>query len=607
MFWSRVISRVRDSESNDNQAEITTGCEEHFTTTKYYQCRKQLAAACPEAPPRIRVASSGITKIVRTHARLGQISRTESVAGGWRWWMVEGRGRVATKGTAIAGAESVVASSRGVVVEANPGIAFRQRGLARTRTPGWPGVLPWIRRSRLDIDKWLAEGEPNTTLLLHMQGHPFVRTWVRGKREDKNFDCHAFLDHNQRNKVHFHGITISSNWHLQQHRDYQTETQGENSVQGMRANRKYQAAASFLSSFFFAFVAILLHLATVLLPSTSLRCRRPPAAFHLPCPFSFKRELDSVLFFLYSSLIPKHPSITNFDVWRSKKSSLEHSKSITLFVLLEPSFRPFHFASTSETSEVGDPQQWWKHYITTVRSLFRNWQAGTGQARRDPFQSSRGTRDFDAHSILSLLMAKSFSFANSGSYRRDHNDDDGKKTTKKGRQEKGGGSVFADPLSGASAPDSPFTPEARGWFGVESGRRREADKRIALSSRNDIFDQHFHITPAEALSRITPLSYSRILRLLSSLFYFLPFPPSRFLPLLFSRLTGGGQLVLLFSPVLRFLSHSLYFSIRFILPYALFLFLFLAHDSSCFTFFYFSKARFYFPFPLALLFFDFPL
>jgi len=55
-----------------------------------------------------------------------------------------------------------------------------------------------------------------------------------------------------------------------------------------------------------------------------------------------------------------------------------------------------------------------------------------------------------------------------------------------GRQEKGGGSVFADPLSGASAPDSPFppvhqqlsrspppplpstsTPEARGWFGVE--------------------------------------------------------------------------------------------------------------------------------------------
>lgn len=57
--------------------------------------------------------------------------------------------------------------------------------LARTRTPGWPGVLPWIRRSRLDIDKWLAEGEPNTALLLHMQGHPFVRTWARGKERGR--------------------------------------------------------------------------------------------------------------------------------------------------------------------------------------------------------------------------------------------------------------------------------------------------------------------------------------------------------------------------------------------------------------------------------------
>lgn len=109
------------------------------------------------------------------------------------------------------------------------------------------------------------------------------------------------------------------------------------------------------------------------------------------------------------------------------------------------------------------------------------------------------------------------------------------------RQEKGGGSVFADPLSGASAPDPPFPPftsSSRAHHHLhlhpplkradglgQSGRRREADKRIALSSRNDIFDQHFHITPAEALSRITPLSYSRILRLLSSLFHFLPFPP----------------------------------------------------------------------------------
>lgn len=39
-------------------------------------------------------------------------------------------------------------------------------------------------------------------------------------------------------------------------------------------------------------------------------------------------------------------------------------------------------------------------HVTTVRSLFRNWQAGTGQARRDPFQSSRGTRELDDHSIL---------------------------------------------------------------------------------------------------------------------------------------------------------------------------------------------------------------
>lgn len=96
------------------------------------------------------------------------------------------------------------------------------------------------------------------------------------------------------------------------------------------------------------------------------------------CPFSFKRELDSVLFFLYFSLIPStqvsristcgvvrnhqdchgdrpggHGSSLSSD---SDLRQLEHSRSITLFVLLEPSFRPFHFASTSETSEVGDPQ-----------------------------------------------------------------------------------------------------------------------------------------------------------------------------------------------------------------------------------------------------------
>lgn len=63
------------------------------------------------------------------------------------------------------------------------------RSLARARSlayaaAGWPGVFPWIRRSRLDIDKWLTEGEPNTAPLLHMQGHPFVRAGVGwgGKR-----------------------------------------------------------------------------------------------------------------------------------------------------------------------------------------------------------------------------------------------------------------------------------------------------------------------------------------------------------------------------------------------------------------------------------------
>lgn len=61
------------------------------------------------------------------------------------------------------------------------------RSLARARSLayaaiGWPGVFPWIRRSRLDIDKWLTEGEPNTAPLLHMQGHPFVRAGVRRGR-----------------------------------------------------------------------------------------------------------------------------------------------------------------------------------------------------------------------------------------------------------------------------------------------------------------------------------------------------------------------------------------------------------------------------------------
>lgn len=79
-------------------------------------------------------------------------------------------------------------SADGVVVAQNRGspTAPVARSLARPRPRGplartagdWPGVFPWIRRSRLDIDKWLTEGEPNTAPLLHMQGHPFVRAGV---------------------------------------------------------------------------------------------------------------------------------------------------------------------------------------------------------------------------------------------------------------------------------------------------------------------------------------------------------------------------------------------------------------------------------------------
>jgi len=96
----------------------------------------------------------------------------------------------------VAAAESVAVAGSDDGSGGSPGVAFRRRGWksretegcprrslvpARTCTPGWPGVLPWKQRSRLDIDKWLAEGELNTAPLLHMQGHPFVRTWARGK------------------------------------------------------------------------------------------------------------------------------------------------------------------------------------------------------------------------------------------------------------------------------------------------------------------------------------------------------------------------------------------------------------------------------------------
>lgn len=175
-------------------------------TWKYHQRREQLAAARPEAPSRIRVASSGVTKGVRARACAAQVSGTESVGGGCRW---RGSPRGSGEGWQPAATVSVVTGSEGSGGygsgdggggSTSPGVAFRRRGwksretegcprrslvLARTRTPGWPGVLLWIRRSRLDIDKWLAEGEPNTAPLLHMQGHPFVRTWARGKERGR--------------------------------------------------------------------------------------------------------------------------------------------------------------------------------------------------------------------------------------------------------------------------------------------------------------------------------------------------------------------------------------------------------------------------------------
>lgn len=52
-----------------------------------------------------------------------------------------------------------------------------------------------------------------------------------------------------------------------------------------------------------------------------------------------------------------------------------------------------------------------------------------------------------------------------------------------------------------------------------SGRRREADKRIALSSRNDIFDQHFHITPGRGASRITRRAEFSLRSLSSSILF----------------------------------------------------------------------------------------
>ena len=91
--------------------------------------------------------------------------------------------------------------------------------------------------------------------------------------------------------------------------------------------------------------------------------------------------------------------------------------------------------------------------------------------------------------------------------------------------------ILYRPLQPPIQHPSPFPGSAHGFASTSGsirpwmvwgrgGRRREADKRIALSSRNDIFDQHFHITPAEALSRASLRSLT--LRFFS---FFPPFHP----------------------------------------------------------------------------------
>ncbi|EFN67601.1 hypothetical protein EAG_16283 [Camponotus floridanus] len=410
---------------------------------------------------------------------------------------------------------------------ASPGVAFRRRGwksretegcprrslvLARTRTPGWPGVLLWIRRSRLDIDKWLAEGEPNTAPLLHMQGHPFVPTkWRRGKGTE-NFDRRAFLDITRclvrasgtdagrtadstllsddawqeasmaakiigtfpdcrrwpRNKVHFHGITISGNWHLQQHRDVlssppaalsyfrtgrryterQKEMRGGDSVQGMRADRKYQAAASSSPCPSALPLLQLLHSisynhlssfdGSTIFFSLASRGVSPATSFLLEPGTSLLLPLS--LFLVSSPLIPEHPIVTDFDVRHGKKSfwrsmdrhcppilvcaSLGHGRPVMLLMLLELSF---HLATCPEAPNV--PREVRNENVRWSVSLRRRFYEG-GNILREPNYPLDARADGgnemerERKKTRGIVMLLYPATTDSGSWRRDHNDDD---------------------------------------------------------------------------------------------------------------------------------------------------------------------------------------
>jgi len=130
--------------------------------------------------------------------------------------------------------------------------------------------------------------------------------------------------------------------------------------------------------------AVTLHrLVIVLLPST-VSMIFLPRRFICLVPSSFETEtslLPSLDPFLFLVFFPSFPStqvsrISTCDVVRNHQDygdrpgghesslssdsdlrQLEHGRSVTPFVSLEPSFHcPFHFESTPETSEVGDPQ-----------------------------------------------------------------------------------------------------------------------------------------------------------------------------------------------------------------------------------------------------------
>lgn len=129
------------------------------------------------------VCSAGGVVVARAEGAGGTTKGWYSPAG---WPMVGGGGGGGGGGAVVVEARGLRSAGGGgsrAKPEGRPRLRSA-RSLARARSLayaaiGWPGVFPWIRRSRLDIDKWLTEGEPNTAPLLHMQGHPFVRAGVR--------------------------------------------------------------------------------------------------------------------------------------------------------------------------------------------------------------------------------------------------------------------------------------------------------------------------------------------------------------------------------------------------------------------------------------------